>query len=76
MNSNKMYNQIMTLFGGLMAFFYTGLGLYIIMSPDLISIDKVMRVIFGSSLVLYGAFRLYRTYVRVIEVFFTEDEKE
>ena len=66
----------MTLFGGLMAFFYGGLGLYIIMSPNMVYIDKILRVIFGSTLIFYGLYRLYRTYVRVIEVFFTDDETE
>jgi hypothetical protein len=74
MNSNKLHAQIMTMFGGLMSFFYGGVGLYIILSPDLINIDKVLRIIFGSSMILYGLYRLYRTYVKIIEVFFTKDD--
>jgi hypothetical protein len=76
MDSNKLYNQIMTLFGGLMSFFYAGLGLFIIFSPDLINIDKVLRVIFGSSLIIYGLYRMYRTYVKVVEFFFSDDNSE
>jgi hypothetical protein len=76
MNSNKMYNQIMTLFGGLMSLFYGGIGLYIIFSPHLFNIDKALLVIFGSSLILYGLYRLYRTYQKIVELFFSDDNSE
>lgn len=74
MNSDKLYNQIMTMFGALMSFFYIGLGLYVILSPDLDYIEKPLRVIFGSALNLYGIYRLYRTYVKIVELFFTKDK--
>ena len=76
MNSNKLYNQIMALFGGLMSFFYAGLGLYIIFSPDLVNIEKVIRTIFGSTMILYGIYRMYRTYIKIIEVFFKDESPE
>jgi hypothetical protein len=76
MNSNKLYNQIMTLFGGMMSFFYLGVGLYMIFSPDMVYINKVLRVIFGSSMIFYGSYRLYRTYVKIIEVFFRDNDTD
>jgi hypothetical protein len=76
MNSNKLYNQIMALFGGVMSFFYLGVGLYMIFSPDMVYINKVLRVIFGSSMIFYGAYRLYRTYVKIVDVFFRDNDTD
>jgi hypothetical protein len=67
----------MVIFGGLMVFFYLWLGLFIIFSPLLDHIDKVIRIIFGSAILLYCVTRAFRTYEKVREVFFSgNDEAE
>ncbi len=54
-----------------MIFFYIGLGLFIIFSP--LFDHKFIRIIFGSALILLGVQRAFRTYEKVKEVFFTQD---
>ena len=76
MNTNRLMQQVGTIFGGLMTFFYLGIGSYLIFSPNLYYIDKAMRVILGSVCIFYGLYRAYRTYLKVVEVFFTDDEDE
>jgi len=55
-----------------MTFFYIGVGLYFILSTDLTNIDKFIRYLVGGTFVFYGVFRLYRTYVKVKEEFFSD----
>ena len=76
MNSNRLMQQVGTIMGGLMTFFYLGLGSYLIFSPNLIYVDKAMRVILGSTCIFYGLYRAYRTYVKVVEVFFTDEVED
>jgi cytochrome c biogenesis protein CcdA len=76
MNENRLMQQVGTIFGGLMTFVWLGIGLYFIFSPNLYYVDKPLRVILGSACVFYGLYRLYRTYVKVIEVFFTDEDDE
>ena len=55
-----------------MTFFYIGVGLYFILSTDLTNIDKFIRYLVGGTFVFYGIFRLYRTFVKVKEEFFSD----
>lgn len=59
-----------------MVFFYIGFGLFIILSPLLNNIDKAIRVIFGSVFILFGVARAFRTYEKVREVFYSENDME
>jgi hypothetical protein len=72
MQTNRLYNQFMVLFGGLMTVFYFGIGYYFIFSPNLSYIDNFLRYLFGGTLVFYGIYRLIRTYVKVKEEFFSD----
>jgi len=56
-----MFNLFTTWFNFLIILMYFGAGLYVIFSPKINYIPKNIRVIFGSFLFLYGAFRLVRT---------------
>jgi hypothetical protein len=76
MNGNRLMKQVSTIFGGFMTFFFLGFGLYFIFSPNLYYVDKAMRVIMGSTCIFYGLYRAYRTYVKVVEVFFRDDNDE
>jgi cytochrome c biogenesis protein CcdA len=75
MNTRNMYDRVMTIFGGLMVFFYIGLGLFLIFSDLFDNYNKVMRVIFGSTLIFYGIARAFRTYEKVKEHFFSNDDE-
>lgn len=72
MSTNRWYSQFMILFGAIMTFFYLGVGFYFIFSGDLSYIDKFIRYLVGGTFVFYGAFRLYRTFVKVKEEFFSD----
>ncbi|MBA4321536.1 MAG: hypothetical protein C0408_01840 [Odoribacter sp.] len=76
MNENRLMQQIGTIFGAFMTLFYLGVGFYLVLSPNLDYVDKFLRVLVGSTFILYGLYRAYRTYVKVVEVFFTGDNDE
>ena len=71
MNGKGLYERVMVIFGGVMVFFYLGLGLFFIFSQLFDHIEKVLRIIFGSALILYSLARAFRTYEKVKETFFT-----
>jgi threonine/homoserine/homoserine lactone efflux protein len=82
MNENRLMQQIGTIFGVFMTFFYLGVGFFLILSPNLrLSLDqtynKFMRILVGSTFIVYGIYRAYRTYVKIVELFFSgNDDKD
>jgi hypothetical protein len=76
MNGNRILQQVTAIFSTFMVFFYLGVGIYLIFYADLIYLDKALRVIMGSTFLFYGSYRAYRSYVKIIEVFFTKDDDE
>ncbi len=72
MSMNRWYGQFMILFGGIMAFFYVGVGFFIIFSTNLDHLDKVLRNLGGGAFVLYGLFRLYKSIEKIREEFFSD----
>ncbi len=57
-----------------MVFFYIGVGLFFILSQLFGHIDKFMRIIFGSTFILLGLARAFRTYEKAREVFFSDND--
>ncbi|KPK84249.1 MAG: hypothetical protein AMS27_10485 [Bacteroides sp. SM23_62_1] len=76
MSGKDLYQKISVIFGGVMVFFYVGFGLFFILSPLFSNIDKVLRIIFGSAFLLFGLARAFRTYEKIREVFFSENDTE
>jgi len=74
MNGNRMLQQITAIFSTFMVFFYLGVGIYLIFYANLIYLDKALRVIMGSTFLFYGSYRAFRSYIKIIEVFFTKDD--
>jgi hypothetical protein len=77
----RLYDKVMTIFGTMMVFFYLGLGIFLIFSPMLdeggvFPMDKALRIIFGSPMILYGIYRAFTSYEKIRENFFTNDEDE
>ena len=72
----NLYERVMTVFGGVMVFFYLGLGCYLIFSPLFSQYDKFIRIVLGSTLILYGIARAFRTVQKVKEEFFSDEEPE
>lgn len=74
MNENRLMQQITTIFSIFMAFFYLGVGIYLLFYSDLSYLDRAVLVIIGSTFLLYGVYRFYRAYVKIVEVFFTKND--
>ena len=68
--------QVIAIFSVFMVFFYLGVGWYLIFRFDLSNLDKAVRVIVGSTFMFYGLYRAFRTYGKIVEVFFTKDEND
>ncbi len=76
MNANRLMQQVTAIFSVFMVIFYLGIGIYFIFFSDLSYLDKPVSVIMGSALIFYGLYRAYRTYVKIVEVFFTKDQDD
>ena len=74
MNSKKLTERMLAIFGATMVFFYIGLGIFIIVSPQL-TIEKPLRMIFAVPLLLYGVYRAFNSYRKIRESF-SEDSEE
>lgn len=68
--------QVIAIFSIFMVLFYLGMGYYFIFLSNLSYLDKAVRVIMGSTFIFYGLYRAYRTYVKIVEVFFTKDSND
>lgn len=77
MNSNRMLQQFHAVFGVFMVFFYLAVGVFLLFYDDrMFNIDKALRVIIGSTFMLYGVYRIYTTYKLIVKVFFTADDED
>ncbi len=76
MNDNRTLEQITAIFSLLMVIFYLGIGVYLVFFFNLGNLDKPIRVIVGSSFILYGLYRAFRTYFKIVELFFTKNKDE
>lgn len=79
--AGRPYDKVMTIFGTAMVFFYLGFGFFIIFSPmmdegGIFPMDKALRIIFGSPMILYGIYRAFTSYEKIKENFFSKDEDE
>jgi hypothetical protein len=74
MNSKKLTERMLAIFGATMVFFYIGLGIFIIISPQL-NIEKPMRYIFAVPLLLYGIYRAFTSYQKIRDSFFDVEEE-
>jgi len=72
MSGNKIMEQVGAIFSIFMVMFYLGIGVYFAFYFDNTYIDKPVRVILGVSFIIYGAYRAFRTFVKLKELFFRE----
>jgi hypothetical protein len=75
MNSNRMYDKIFAIFGTIMVFFYFGLAVFIL-TTDLFDIDKALRIVLAVPLFIYALYRVFLSYEKIRESFFSKDEDE
>ncbi len=76
MNGNRLMQQVTAIFTTFMVFFYLGIGIYLVFFFNMTYLDKSVRVIMGSTFIFYGLYRAYRSYVKIVEVFFTKDNDD
>lgn len=75
MNGRRLYDNVMTIFGTIMIFFYLGLAYMLIFSNLFSYVDIALRTIFAVPLVLYGVYRAVISYQKIKEILFqTEDD--
>ena len=75
MNSRKMYERIFAIFGTLMVFFYFGLAIFVLTS-ELINLDKAMRIILAVPLFVYALYRVFVSYEKIRDSFFSKDDRD
>ena len=75
MNNNRMYDKIFAIFGTIMVFFYFGLAVFIL-TTDLFDIDKALRIVLAVPLFIYALYRVFLSYEKIRESFFSKDEDE
>jgi hypothetical protein len=70
MDGRRLYDQVMTIFGTAMVFFYLGLG-YILLFTSLFSyVDIALRTILSIPLLIYGLYRAVTSFRKIKENFF------
>lgn len=75
MNSRKMYDRIFAIFGTVMVFFYFGLALFVL-TTTIFDIDKAMRIIIAVPLFIYAAYRVFVSYEKIRDSFFSTDDRD
>ena len=76
MDGNRLMQQVTAIFSTFMVIFYLGVGFILMFYSGLSYLDKALRIIMGSTFIFYGLYRAYRTYVKIVEVFFTKDNDD
>jgi hypothetical protein len=76
MDGNKLMQQVTAIFSIFMVFFYLGVGCFFVFYSNLSYLDKPVRVIMGSTFIFYGIYRAFRTYVKIVEVFFRKGDDD
>jgi hypothetical protein len=72
MNDNRIMQQISAIFSTFMVLFYLGVGCFMLFFSDFSTLEKPVRVIIGVTFIIYGVFRGFKSYVKIVEVFFTD----
>lgn len=76
MDNNRLMNQIATIFSIFMVLFYIGVGVYLIFFFKRTYLDRAVLVIMGSTFIFYGLYRAFRTYTKIVELFFRGENDE
>ncbi len=75
MDSKRLYDKVMTIFGTTMVFFYMGMTYLLVFSPIFAYIDIALRVIFALPLFIYGVYRAVGAFRNIKENFFDSDDE-
>ncbi len=70
-----MYDKVFAIFGTVMVFFYFGLAVFIL-TTDLFDIDRALRIVISVPLFIYALYRVFVSYEKIRDSFFTSDDDE
>lgn len=70
-----MYDKVFAIFGTVMVFFYFGLAVFVL-TTKLFDIDKAMRIILAVPLFVYAIYRVFVSYEKIRDSFFTTDDRD
>jgi len=73
MDNNKILQQMSSIFSIFMVVFYLGVGSFMVFDKRYLVLDKAVRIIIGTSFIIYGIFRAFRTYIQIKEAFFNNE---
>jgi hypothetical protein len=84
MNGRRLMEQVYAIFGAFMTIFYIGIGLFFAFFSNVYFSRfyiqawdyKFLFRFIGIAFTLYGAYRAFRSYQKIKEVFFTPDQDE
>lgn len=76
MSENRLMDQINAIFSVFMVIFYIGIGIFLLFFLKTIDYAKPIRVILGGTFIFYGVYRAFRTYAKIVEVFFSDNNDE
>jgi len=76
MDNNRLMNQITAIFSIFMVLFYIGIGIYLIFFFNRTYLDRPVLVIMGSTFIFYGLYRAFRTYRKIVELFFRSENED
>jgi hypothetical protein len=79
MKENKLKEQLMAMFDIFMTLFYLGAGSYFLLAKKLSltpdpTYGRFFLILVGSMFIINGIYRGYKTYLKIVELFFTRDE--
>jgi hypothetical protein len=79
MKENKLKEQVLAMFDIFMTLFYLCAGSYFLFAKRLSltqdpTYNRFFLVLVGSTFIINGIYRGYKTYVKIVELFFTRDE--
>jgi hypothetical protein len=74
MDGNKLMQQMTAVFSVFMVVFYLGVGIYLMFYMNFSTLQRPVLVIMGSTFIFYGIYRAFRAFVKIKEVFFSNDD--
>lgn len=76
MNDRRIMDQIGVIFGAFMTIFYISVGLYLAFFSNFYWMDKFLLRLVGITFALYGVYRAFRTYHKIVELFFSGNKDD
>ena len=77
MDNNRIVQQIYAMFGIFMVLFYVGGGIFFLFFADrFFVLNKAALGLLGGTFLLYGIYRIFVTYKKIVETFFSKNNDE